>query len=97
MKQFRQLLEKVDNYCAQNTARKYGDKLECIEEMDGLILERFEKPFITSQLNLYKTANLCLIQGQPLNECIEKVKKENLESLEKSLKSLQQLVSDKCS
>ena len=49
--------------------------------MDGLILERFEKPFIKGQLNLYKTANLCLIQGETMNDCIEKVKKENLQSL----------------
>ncbi len=31
--------------------------------MDGHILDIFEKPFIKSQLNLYRVANLCLIKG----------------------------------
>ncbi len=49
--------------------------------MDGLILEQFEKPFIKSQLNLYKVANLCLIKGETLGNCVEEVKKENTKSL----------------
>jgi hypothetical protein len=41
MKQFRGLLETVDRYCVENKAHKYGDKIECVEEMDALILEKF--------------------------------------------------------
>lgn len=39
--------------------------------MDGLIFENFEKPFIKSQLNLYKIANFCLIKGESAGNCVE--------------------------
>lgn len=39
--------------------------------MDGLIFENFEKPFIKGQLNLYKIANLCLIKGENIGNCVE--------------------------